>query len=112
MKMRLKGRNTYFPGVLYSIAFCLPVIVLLVFLLSKVYTIEGRGDPIGIIIAAVFIVLFMVFLKPAGKLFDFTEKIFMSCGDEKKAHGKAVLTEILVFFVFLIMNIFIIMILI
>lgn len=107
--MKLKGRTLYFPGTLYSIAFCLPLLVLSVFLLTRVYTIEGRGDPIGIIIAAVFIVLYLVFLKPAGKLFDFTEKKFMCCGDEKKAHRKAVLTEIIVFSAFLIMNIFIIM---
>lgn len=107
--MKLKGRTLYFPGVLYSIAFCLPLLVLSVFLLMKVYKIEGRGDPIGIVIAAAFIVLYLIFLKPAGKLFDYTEKIFMCCGDEKKAHRKAVLTEIIVFSAFLIMNIFFIM---
>lgn len=108
MKKRSEKRNTYFPGALYSVAFCLSAVVLAVFLLSTVYDIKGRGDPIGIIISAGFIVLYMIFLKPAGKLFDFTEKIFMKCGDEKKAHRKAVLTESIVFFVFLILLMFLI----
>lgn len=108
MKKRSKKWNTYFPGALYSIAFCLPVIVLLVFLLSKFYTIEGRGDPIGIVIAAVFIVLFMLLLKAGRKLFDVTEKAYLKCGDAQKAYGKAVLTEAIVFFVFLILLMFLI----
>lgn len=110
--MKSKRRAAYFQGCLYSIVFCLPFLVLLVFLLTRVYTIEGRGDPIGIVIAAVFIVLYLIFLKPAGKLFDFTEKAFMKCGDEKKAHRKAVLTEFFVFFVFLAACMFIVTILI
>ncbi len=108
MKKGLNERSIYFPGALYSIVFCLPVIVLLVFLLSKVYTIEGRGDPIGIVIAAVFIVLFIILLKSGKKLFDITEKVFMKCGDAQKAYRKAVLTEFIVFFVFLILLMFLI----
>lgn len=110
--MKLNGRAEDFHGCLYSIVFCLPFLVLLVFLLTRVYTIEGRGDPIGIAIAAVYIVLYMFFLRPARKLFDFTEKMYMSCGDEKKAHRKAVLTEYFVFFVFLALCMFIVTILI
>ena len=108
MKRRLMGRGVYFPGALYSIVLCLPVIVLLIFFMSGVYTIEGRGDPIGIAIAAVFIALYMIFLKPAGKLFAITENFFKNCSDADKAHKKAVLTEFAVFSVFLILLIFII----
>ena len=104
MKMKLNGRTVYIPGTLYSIALCLPAVVLSVFLLSNVYDIKGRGDPIGLVIAAGFILLYLILLKTGRKLFGFTEKIFMSCGDEEKAHGKAILTERVMFVVFLILN--------
>lgn len=98
-------KKGYFPGALYSIVLCMPGVVLLIFFISRVYTIEGRGDPIGIAVAVVFIVLYMIFLKPGKKLFDITEKAFAGCGDVQKAHRKAVLTELAAFFVFLILTI-------
>ena len=98
--MKPKRRSAYSEGALYSVALCLPAVVLSLFLLSKVYDIKGKGDPAGIVIAAGYIVLYLVLFKYGRKLFHFTEKMYMSCGDEKQAHRKAVLTEYFVFFVF------------
>lgn len=98
--MKPKRRAAYSEGSLYSVALCLPAVVLSLFLLSKVYDIKGKGDPVGIVIAVGYIVLYLVLFKYGRKLFHFTEKMYMSCGDEKKAHRKAVLTEYFLFFVF------------
>ena len=43
--------------------------------------------------------MYLIFSKLGVKIFAFTENLFMRSGDSDKAYNKAVLTEILVFFV-------------
>lgn len=79
--MKPKRRAAYSEGALYSIVLCLPAVVLSLFLLSKVYDIKRKVDPIGIVIAVGYIVLYLVLFKYGRNLFRFTEKMYMSCGD-------------------------------
>ena len=59
----------------------------------------SKSNPAAIAISCSFLVFFLIFSFIGKKLFDLTEKLYMRSGDSDKAYNKAVLTEILVFFV-------------
>jgi hypothetical protein len=108
MRKRLKGRNSYFPGSLYAMAFTLPILIIPLIFIAKKGELSGRTDPKVIFITLAFIVLYVIFIKPGKKIFEITENKFMSCGDFEKAHKKAIITEFIAFFgcILLIMFIF------
>lgn len=99
MKRRLKGSSRYYPGGLYGIALSMPVLLIPLIMMIKAGIITSKASPAMIIVTIVFIIVYLIFSKLGVKIFAFTENLFMRSGDSDKAYNKAVLTEILVFFV-------------
>lgn len=107
MKRRLKGRSHYYPGCLYGITFAFPVLILPVLILAKEKVLTSKTSPLVIVFVVAFIVMYLIFSMFGKKLFAVTENIFMRCGDTQKAHRKAVITEFLVFFLFILLICFV-----
>ena len=99
MKRRLKGRLRYFPGCLYAVVFGLFVVLLEIYFLARSDIEISKSSPSAILIFFSYILPYIIFMFVGKKLFDLTEKLYMRSGDSDKAYNKAVLTEILVFFV-------------
>ncbi len=101
MKRRLKGRSNYYPGCLYGIAFTVPGLMLFVMILAREKVLTSKTSPLVIVFVVAFIAMYLIFSMFGKKLFAVTEKIFMRSGDAQKARIKAVITEFLVFFLFI-----------
>ena len=96
--MELRGRE-YKPGDLYAIVFSLAIMLIEVYFVINKGIELSKTSPAAIAFSCSFIILFLIFSFVGKKLFDLTEKLYMRSGDSDKAYNKAVLTEILVFFV-------------
>ena len=59
----------------------------------------SKSSPAAIAISCSFLVFFLIFSFIGKKLFDLTENIFLKIGEPYKANQRAVLTEIIVFFI-------------
>ena len=99
MKRRLKGRLRYFPGCLYAVVFGLFVMLLEIYFLARSDIEISKSSPSAILIFFSYILPYIIFMFVGKKLFDLTENIFLKIGEPYKANQRAVLTEILVFFV-------------
>lgn len=108
MKRRLKGRSHYYPGSLYGLSLSLPVIFIPIFIMLKFRVIEvSKTSPVVIIAGIAFIVLYLILSAAGKRIFAFTENIYIKNCDTQKAHRKAVITEFLVFFLFIFMICFV-----
>lgn len=96
--MELRGRE-YKPGGLYAIVFSLAIMLIEVYFVINKGIELSKTSPAAIAFSCSFIILFLIFSFVGKKLFDLTEKIFLKIGEPYKANQRAVLTEILVFFV-------------
>ena len=98
MKIELKGRE-HKPGSGYAFVFSLAIMIIEVCFVVNTGIELSKNSPAAIAFSCSFIILFLIFSFVGKKLFDLTEKLYMRSGDSDKAYNKAVLTEILVFFV-------------
>lgn len=96
--MELRGRE-YKPGGLYAIVFSLAIMLIEVYFVINKGIELSKTSPAAIAFSCSFIILFLIFSFIGKKLFDLTEKIFLKIGEPYKANQRAVLTEMLVFFV-------------
>ena len=98
MKIHFEGRK-HKPGCLYAVAFSLAIMIIEVCFVVNSDTKLSKSSPAAIAISCSFLVFFLIFSFIGKKLFDLTEKIFLKTREPYKANQRAVLTEILVFFV-------------
>lgn len=98
MKIHFEGRE-HKPGCLYAVAFSLAIMIIEVYFVVNSDTKLSKSSPAAIAISCSFLVFFLIFSFIGKKLFDLTEKIFLKTSEPYKANQRAVLTEMLVFFV-------------
>lgn len=96
--MELRGRE-HKPGCLYAVVFSLAIMLIEVYFVINKGIELSKTSPAAIAFSCSFIILFLIFSFVGKKLFDLTENIFLKIGEPYKANQRAVLTEILVFFV-------------
>lgn len=98
MKIELKGRE-HKPGSGYAFVFSLAIMIIEVCFVVNTGIELSKSSPAAIAISCSFLVFFLIFSFVGKKLFDLTENIFLKIGEPYKANQRAVLTEIIVFFV-------------
>ena len=98
MKIHFEGRK-HKPGCLYAVAFSLAIMIIEVCFVVNTGIELSKNSPAAIAFSCSFLVFFLIFSFIGKKLFDLTENIFLKIGEPYKANQRAVLTEIIVFFI-------------